>query len=114
MYHQELADWRRQKMSLMQQLGNIGSEVSRVCSSYENNNTARFESALARMLELFSMTLGDTQLRYAQRTEIARLKEYILDYFLWDKQYWQTPSIIMKDFNYYWMLANKKHSLLKK
>jgi hypothetical protein len=36
MYHQELADGRWQEMSLMQQLGNIGSEVSRVCSSYQS------------------------------------------------------------------------------
>jgi hypothetical protein len=54
------------------------------------------------------LSLSDKKFKYSQLKEIARLKEYILDYFMWDKQYWQTFENIIKDFNYYWLVANKK------
>lgn len=108
MYHQELADGKRHQMSIMEQLWNVWSEVSRSLSSYQNNNLTRFQPAFERMLELFSLSLSDKRRDYPKRKEIARLKEYILDYFVWDKQYWQTPENIMKDFNYYGIVANRK------
>ena len=108
MYHQELSDWKWYQMSLMEQLWNIWSEVSRSLSAYKNNNTNRLESAIARMIELFSLSLSDKRRDFPKLREIARLKEYILDYLVWDKQYCQTPENIMKDFNYYWIVANKK------
>jgi hypothetical protein len=34
------------------------------------------------MLELFDLSLSDKKFKYSQLKEIARLKEYILDYFM--------------------------------
>ena len=45
--------WRR--MSLAEQIGNIGGEVSRTASA-QGQNESRFNNAFARALELFDLT----------------------------------------------------------
>lgn len=75
--HQKLAQGSWQKLSLMEQLGNIGSEVSRAAQA-ENKDPVKFESAVSRALELFDLTLDDP--RWKERLkEIARAREVFCD-----------------------------------
>ncbi len=84
-YHKELAAGRWHKMPLMEQLGNIGSEVSRVIR-WRGEDQKLFWSAVERALELFDLTLADSRWRGRWR-EIARAREIFLDAVLEDRQY---------------------------
>lgn len=62
-------------MSLAEQMGNIGSEVGRSIRANAAGNAARFERALARALELFSLTASDARWQGPRRREICRARE---------------------------------------
>jgi len=83
--HQSLAAGRWQKLSLMEQLGNIGSEISRAASA-EHKDEKAFQAAIDRALELFDLTLGDPRWR-GRLKEIARAREVFLDASLGDRDY---------------------------
>lgn len=76
--HQDLGAGRWQTLSLAEQLGNIGSEVSRALRWRERNaDLAR--GALHRALELFDLTLADPRHVAAppRLREIASAREVV-------------------------------------
>ena len=79
--HQGLAAGRWRELSLCEQMGNIGSEVSRAISWSERRNVEYSEKAFIRMLELLDLTLADERWRGLRRKEIARVREVICDSF---------------------------------
>lgn len=62
-------------LSLVEQLGNIGSEVQRAIRAHAANRPDRFEAALTRALELFDLTAADPRWRGHRRREILRARE---------------------------------------
>ena len=66
---------RWQSMSLMAQLGNVGSEVERAFRAHESGKEERFERALSRALELFDLTANDPRWRGHRRREVLRARE---------------------------------------
>ena len=74
------------KLSLPEQLGNIGSEVARALRWREKNARPHFEKATERALELFCLTLSDSRWRDRAK-EIARAREVTADFFYGDNQY---------------------------
>lgn len=75
--HKELAAGRWQKFSLMEQLGNIGGEVSRVLN-WKDKDEKIFWGAVERALDLFNLTLEDPRW-IGRRWEIARAREVFCD-----------------------------------
>ena len=75
--HKNLAAGRWRELSLMEQLGNIGSEVSRAAMA-QGKDEKRFENAFERALELFDLTLDDPRWR-GRKQEIARAREVFCD-----------------------------------
>lgn len=75
--HKNLATGRWQKLSLAEQLANIGSEVNRVLR-WKGKDEKNFENAVLRTLELFDLTLEDSRRRKGLR-EIARARELFCD-----------------------------------
>lgn len=70
-----LEGWRT--LSLMEQLGNIGSEVARA-ARWQGKDDHHFKNAVFRALELFDLTLDDP--RWKERLEeIARAREVFCD-----------------------------------
>ena len=69
--HKDLAEGRWAEMSFREQMGNIGSEVSRSLRAKELNKEKRMNSAIDRALELFDLSLscnfGTSSLNYAGR-----------------------------------------------
>ncbi len=87
--HDTLADGRWRSFSLMEQLGNIGSEVGRASRAKHAGNNARMWSAMERALELIDLTVADP--RWSGRTkEILRARELICDYLVGDNVYGST------------------------
>lgn len=64
-------------MTLMEQLGNIGSEVGRARSS-QGKDESRFNGAVDRALELFGLTLSDRRW-HGRLTEVGRAREVFCD-----------------------------------
>ena len=75
--HKELAAGGWSKLSLPEQLANIGSEVSRV-QKWQRKDENIFWGAVERALELFDLTLMDPRWRDRLR-EIARVREVFCD-----------------------------------
>ncbi len=72
--HRNAAEgWAR--LELVEQLGNVGSEVERAIRAHEAGRPDRFESALERALELFDLTAGDPRWRGHRCQEILRARE---------------------------------------
>mgnify|MGYP001586042187 CR=1 FL=1 len=72
--HQELAAGRWFTMTLAEQLGNIGSEYGRA-TSWAKKDAGRFNSALARYLELLDLTINDPRWGISRKKEFLRLRE---------------------------------------
>lgn len=73
--HSSLAAGRWRTLSLMEQLGNVGSEVDRAIRAHANGRVDRFERALDRALELFDLTATDPRWPLHRRREILRARE---------------------------------------
>ncbi|HLC89570.1 MAG TPA: hypothetical protein VJG65_01270 [Patescibacteria group bacterium] len=71
---------RWQKFSLNEQMGNIGSEVSRACLFEEKQDLIQRDKALERVLEMIDAMID--QKRYPSRLkEICRLRELVADLY---------------------------------
>ena len=100
--HRDLAAGRWWSMSLADQLGNIGSEVSRA-AKWESRNPDVARSALYRALDLFDLTLDDPRHRTspARLREIARAREVVADLFDGPNQYRSTAASLQRYFDAY-------------
>jgi len=73
------------KMTLAEQLGNIGSEVGRA-AKWQTKDQDLFWGAVTRALELFNLTIKDK--RWSRRLrEITRSREIFADAVLGGKEY---------------------------
>ena len=88
---------RWQRMTLDEQLGNIGSEVSRAGLAQGKNET-RFNGAVARALELFDLTLSDMRWR-GRLLEIGRARDVFCDAVLGGQEYGSNLLDIQKYFD---------------
>lgn len=95
--HREMALEGWSKLSLMEQMGNIGSEVGRA-GIWEGKDDERFRGAVDRALELFDLTLEDSRWRGRFR-EIARAREVFCDAVFGGREYGST----FKDIESYFM-----------
>lgn len=69
------------KMSLAEQMGNIGSEVYRLINSKERADSKSAQSSFIRVLELIDLTIEDKRWK-SRLFEILRLREIICDFYL--------------------------------
>lgn len=104
--HRDLAAGRWRELSLAEQLGHIGSEVSRA-SRWMGRNEQMARGALERALELFDLTLDDPRHRQsvARLREIARAREVVADFFAGPNDYGSTAAGLQKYFDAYAIAA---------
>ena len=77
MYHKNLAEGSWFRLSLAEQLGNIGSEYGRARNWRLKNNQVYFNKAAERALELMDLTMADRRWGYFRLKELARAREEI-------------------------------------
>ena len=82
--HQNLEKWH--KMSLAEQMGNIGSEVGRAMTWHKKGDNEKKEQSLERALGLIDLTIQDKRLQN-RCFELYRLKEVLKDVFLGKNNY---------------------------
>jgi hypothetical protein len=106
--HQSLAAGRWSRLTLVEQMANIGSEVERALNWRAKNNEAYSQKAFERVLELVDLTL-ETAESFARLKELARLRETLIDYFFGDNQYGSTENLWRKYFLHFNFAARRNH-----
>ncbi|MDP3953833.1 MAG: hypothetical protein Q8Q06_00245 [bacterium] len=101
--HKNLAEGGWQKFSLAEQLGNIGSEISRAVN-WQNKEPKFFNNAVSRALELFDLTLSDQRWR-GRLFEIGRAREVFCDNIFGDKIYNTSLKDLLHYFDQFAYLA---------
>lgn len=98
--------WRT--LSLVEQMGNVGSEVSRALK-WKSRDPAIARGALERALELIDLTLDDARHRasIARMREICRVRETMLDFFLGRNHCGWTEASLMRYFDAFAVAASR-------
>lgn len=105
-YHTTLSAGRWQLLTLAEQLGNIGSEVSRARNAQKRSDVEGFQYAFDRVLELFDLTLTDLRWR-GRLKEIARAREVVCDAFLGGGAFDSTLDDLMPYFDQFAYAARR-------
>jgi hypothetical protein len=106
--HRDIAGGRWHTLSLAEQFGNIGSEISRAIR-WSTKNPATTQAALYRGLELFDLMLDDPRHRQSvpRLREIARAREVVVDFFAGSNEYGSTGASLQKYFDQFALLARR-------
>jgi hypothetical protein len=96
--HGSLAGGRWSTLTLVEQMGNVGSEVERALRALEQGRQDRLEHALDRALELFDLTATDARWHLAQRREILRAREQFCRVFFDGAAEADLPAYLKKYF----------------
>ena len=107
--HQELAAGRWWELSLLDQLGHVGSEISRAIR-WSSRNPELSQAAFYRALELIDLTLDDPRHRQsaARLREIARAREVVVDFLSGSNQYGSTGPSLQKYFDAFAIAARRR------
>ncbi|MGQ9780500.1 MAG: hypothetical protein ACUVRM_11625 [Bacillota bacterium] len=89
--HRELAAGRWHRLSFLEQMANIGSELERALNWRAKNNLPYAQQAFERALELLDLTLESTE-GFARRKELCRVREAMVDYFYGTNQFGSTEA----------------------
>lgn len=106
--HKNLAGGRWSRLSFLEQMANIGSEVGRAIN-WRDKNIDYSRRAFERALELLDLTIDDKKNHSRPRlTELLRLRECLADYFWFDNIYGSSDKLWHNYFNAFNYAANNK------
>ena len=100
--HKTLASGRWFKFSLIEQLANVGCDVERTIQWKKKGNPEYSKQAFYRALELLDLTIADPKNKRRLK-EVLRVREALVDYFVYDNEYNTTEESWQKyffQFNY--------------
>ncbi len=106
--HKDLAAGRWNRLSFLEQMANIGSEVERALNWRVKKNTDYAQKAFERALELIDLTL-DNDKNYAHLREVSRMREAIVDYFFGANQFMSSEYSWRKYFLPFVYASRRKH-----
>lgn len=89
--HKELAAGGWNRLSLAEQMANIGSEIERTISWKKKGRAEISARAFERALELLDLTAADPKNR-ARLRELLRVREAASDFFFFGNSYRSTPE----------------------
>lgn len=105
-FHKEMMS-RWNKLSIFEQMANIGAEVGRTISWRKKDNREMSRNALYRALELIDFSVDDSKNKNSLK-EILRMREILVDYFMGDNIYHSTDQAWEKYFYYFNLVARSK------
>ncbi len=103
--HADLTLARWERMTLAEQLGNVGADAGRAIRARASGNDARAAAGLERALVQLDLTLDDPRWAGHRRREIARAREVVCDHLAGDNVYGSTPESLEAWFMAYAMAA---------
>lgn len=103
--HKSLAGGRWHRMPIAEQLANVGSEFERAAAAYARKDQQRFDSALARFLELLDLTISDPRWHSYRIKELRMLREEVCDTFSGGNAYGTSIETLKNYFLYFALIA---------
>lgn len=103
--HKVLASGNIGKLTVLEQMANIGSEVERAIN-WRVKNRQYSNNALIRALELLDLSIMDKK-NLTKLKELVRLREVLADYFRGDNIYASTDVLWRKYFYPFYFAARK-------
>ncbi len=109
--HRDLISDRWFKFSLFEQLANVGADIERTIQWKQHGNIDYSKDAFERALELLNLTIADPKNSGASLKELVRVREALIDHFVYDNEYataddtWQQYFF---DFNYAVAIARNR------
>ena len=103
MIHKNLTPEHWFTFSLFEQLANVGTDIERTIQWKAKNNLDYCQKAFERALELLDLTIADPKNKGARLKELVRVREALVDHFVYDNEYATTDESWQKyffDFNY--------------
>lgn len=91
--HKDLTLERWFRFSLFEQLANVGCDVSRIIRAKKQGDLKLSSLAFERALELLDLTITDPKNHGARRKELLRVREALIDYFMYDNEYHSTDAL---------------------
>lgn len=109
-YHKQLADSGKWfELSILEQMGNIGSEVGRA-AKWQKKDEERFRGAVTRALELFDLTLADPRWKGMGRwREIATARMLFCLAIEGQEDKYKTSLADLERYLFPFALAARKH-----
>lgn len=98
--HKQLAAGRWARLSFIEQMANIGSEISRALNWQKKDNRDYSQTATYRALELIDLTLCVVKAP-SRIKELTRLREAVVDYFLGTNQFSSSEELWRKYFDHF-------------
>lgn len=93
------------KLSICEQLGNVGSEVGRARKWHEKGDISHRDKALGCAFELLDLTITDDRWKGPRLKELCRAREVLADVFYGDNEYKDSPEALEKYFYQYALAA---------
>ncbi|MBI1984879.1 MAG: hypothetical protein HYS60_02080 [Candidatus Wildermuthbacteria bacterium] len=106
-FHKNASQGQWYKLSIFEQMGNIGSEVHRTLQ-WKGRDEKYFQGAMERALELFDMLMADARWRGARLREIAKARELFCSASLGEPQYDVSLEYLDNYFLQFALAARKK------
>ncbi len=104
--HEDLANGRWAELSFAEQMGNVGSEISRAVRWQSKGKHERVEQCVFRALELLDLTINATDKNaFPKLKELCRAREELCDFFLGDNELQSKPEQIMKYYDAFALAA---------
>ncbi|MBI3380105.1 hypothetical protein HY029_05100 [Candidatus Gottesmanbacteria bacterium] len=107
--HRQLQKGGWAKLSVIEQLANIGGEVERALKWRKKNNKEYSKLAFFRALELLDLSLSDSNNKL-HLPELTRVREVLVDYFFGENRYSSTDENWQSYF-YSFTFAARVHSV---
>lgn len=107
-YHDPSLAERWLKMSLLEQMANIGSEIDRAFHWKAKNQMTFCQKSVERAFELLDLSLQSTA-EFPRLKELARTREGLADYFMGDNEYASTEAQWRKYFLQFALAFRKDH-----
>jgi hypothetical protein len=106
--HRELSSGRWYSLSLSEQLGNVGSEISRA-TRREGKKDQLYEQAVSRAFDLMDLTLEDPRWRHRLK-ELVRVREMMADAIFGGHLYGSRLCDLDRYFFYFALAARSRHA----
>jgi hypothetical protein len=104
--YEELAAGQWGKYNLYEKLAAVGAEVGRSLNWKEKGRVDFANRAFERALELLDFTIRDEK-EASHLRELCRLREVLVDSFMYDNQYGSTPELWRKYFGAFEYAASR-------
>ncbi len=95
--HKKMASGYWDKLTLVEQMANVGSEVERTISWKKKKNNEYSWKAFERTLELLDLTISCKN-NISRLNELTRLREALIDYFVGNNQFSSSDELWQKYF----------------